>query len=129
MRRTVVATFDPFPSPLAHLVGEIKDGRNVVIDALFGGVVQLRCIVIDARRIGAFSGRGRGGREPLGGPVLHVLLCTAAVHHQTEILFRFPPLSDAIRYFMCFPLHPPCHLSSMVICWLLEGFSVGDKGM
>ena len=52
LRSTAAATFDPFPSPLAQLVGEIKDGRNVVIDALFGGVVQLRCIVIDARRIG-----------------------------------------------------------------------------
>ena len=40
LRSTVAATFDPFPSPLAHHVGEIKGRRNVVIDALYGGIVQ-----------------------------------------------------------------------------------------
>ena len=53
LRSAASVTFDPFPSPLAHHVGEIKGRRNVVIDALYGSsIVQCRCIVIDARRIG-----------------------------------------------------------------------------
>ena len=52
LRSTAAATFDPFPSPLAHHVGEIKGRRNVVIDALYDSIVQCRCIVIDARRMG-----------------------------------------------------------------------------